>query len=77
MIGEKAATREVQAVLRHGGGTSAERARVAVGLIESRVRKAHPEVRDMFVLESRVVELITNHARRVYDIQDQLGVWAR
>lgn len=40
-IGEKAIATEVQAVLRNGGGSNAERACVAVGLIESRVRRAY------------------------------------
>lgn len=40
VIGEVTASREVQAVMRHGAGDAHTRALVAVGLIEHRVRRA-------------------------------------
>lgn len=40
-IGEKTLTKAVQELLRHGGGTPAERADVATGLIRHKVERAY------------------------------------
>ena len=53
-IGEKEIAREVQAVLRNGGGTNTERAHVAVGLIEARIRRAYEIDGQLWVVESLV-----------------------
>ncbi len=69
-IGEIQTAREVQAVLRHGGGNHQENAIVALGLIEDRVRKAY-DVDGPLPIESSV---IADHALGLIATLDR--VWA-